>query len=149
MVGHEQGARRASGRPSAGPEIMSKIYEALKKAHGERAQDPPVAKPHAHEEAKVATIPQKAPVVPVIEPQKAPDRPTHAPGITGQYLRFDDLLKQCAEPVWQPDPNMIVFSDRHSPHQGAEQFRTLRARLYQMRDVSPLKKVLVTSALAA
>jgi protein-tyrosine kinase len=128
---------------------MSKIYEALKKAHGERALESPEAKAHVVEETHVPPVSQEVPVSPVMERGQPSPRPTHAAGISGQYLRFDDLLKQCAEPVWQPDPNMIVFSDRHSPHEGAEQFRTLRARLYQIRDISPLKKVLVTSALAA
>jgi protein-tyrosine kinase len=128
---------------------MSKIYEALKKAHGERALETPEAKAHVDEPARVPTASQEVPVIPAVERHQPTPRPTHAAGISGQYLRFDDLLKQCAEPVWQPDPNMIVFSDRHSPHDGAEQFRTLRARLYQMRDVAPLKRVLITSALAA
>jgi protein-tyrosine kinase len=128
---------------------MSKIYEALKKAHGERALETPEAKAHVDEPARVPMASQEVPVSPAVERHQPMPLPTHAAGISGQYLRFDDLLKQCAEPVWQPDPNMIVFSDRHSPHEGAEQFRTLRARLYQMRDVAPLKKVLITSALAA
>ena len=129
---------------------MSKIYEALKKAHGERRQEAPVACEPVHEEARTPPPPpQEVLVGPVGERHQPTERPAHSAGITGQYLRFDDLLKQCAEPVWQLDPNMIVFSDRYSTHEGAEQFRTLRARLYQMRDVSPLKKVLITSAVAA
>jgi protein-tyrosine kinase len=46
------------------------------------------------------------------------------------------------------DPSTIVFSENHKPHEGAEQFRTLRTRLYQLRDASPVKKVLITSAVA-
>jgi capsular exopolysaccharide synthesis family protein len=128
---------------------MSKIYEALKKTHGDRALEPPQANAHLHQEAPLPPAPQEVPVSPVMERREPMPRTNRAAGISGQYLRFDDLLKQCAEPVWQPDPNMIVFSDRHSAHEGAEQFRTLRARLYQMRDAVPLKKVLITSAVAA
>jgi capsular exopolysaccharide synthesis family protein len=66
----------------------------------------------------------------------------------GQFLRLNDLLCYCARPVWQPDPSAVVFSESQSSVLGAEQFRTLRSRLYQIRDTSPLKKVLVTSAIS-
>src|ERR1700741_3796685 len=126
---------------------MSKIYEALKKAQGEKTQDAPVTRQQLQPAPQIASAPKEILATPVMEQHQSALRPTHA-GISGQYLRFDDLLKQCAEPVWQPDPNTIVFSDSHSPHEGAEQFRTLRTRLYQLRDVSPVKRVLVTSAVA-
>jgi len=126
---------------------MSKIYEALKKAQGEKTQDSPVTRQQLQQDPQIASAPKDVPAAPVMERSEPTLRPAHA-GISGQYLRLDDLLKQCAEPVWQPDPNTIVFSDSHSPHEGAEQFRTLRTRLYQLRDVSPVKRVLVTSAVA-
>jgi capsular exopolysaccharide synthesis family protein len=126
---------------------MSKIYEALQKAQGEKKQVSPVAPQHVQRDAQISSASKELLATPVTEQHQSTVRPTHA-GISGQYLRFDDLLKQCAEPVWQPDPNAIVFSDIHNPHEGAEQFRTLRTRLYQLRDVSPLKRVLVTSAIA-
>ncbi len=126
---------------------MSKIYEALKRARGERAQESPAAGQHPQPEAQVLPAPKEVLATPLMEGSRPDPRSSHA-GISGQYLRFDDLLKQCAEPVWQPDPTTIVFSECHVPHEGAEQFRTLRARLYQMRDVSPVKKVLITSAVA-
>jgi protein-tyrosine kinase len=40
---------------------------------------------------------------------------------------------------------MLFFNSEQGP--GTEEFRTLRSRLYQMREKQPLKKVLVTSAL--
>jgi protein-tyrosine kinase len=126
---------------------MSKIYEALKKAQGEKTQESPAPSQHPHLELQIPTPPKEVFATAVMERHQPTSYPTH-PGISGQYLRFDDLLKQCAEPVWQPDPNTIVFSEGHNPHYGAEQFRTLRTRLYQLRDVSPVKRVLVTSAVA-
>jgi len=126
---------------------MSKIYEALKKAQDEKTQDSSVARQHLQQTPQISWAPKEILATPATEQHQSALRPTHA-GISGQYLRFDDLLKQCAEPVWQSDPNTIVFSDSHSPHEGAEQFRTLRTRLYQLRDVSPVKRVLVTSAVA-
>jgi protein-tyrosine kinase len=126
---------------------MSRIYEALKKAHSEKNPDAPVAHQPLQQEVRVESTPKESLAPPPSERDPIASRSAHA-GMSGQYLRFDDLLKQCAEPVWQPDANTIVFSERHSPHEGAEQFRTLRTRLYQMRDLSPVKRVLVTSAIA-
>jgi capsular exopolysaccharide synthesis family protein len=40
---------------------------------------------------------------------------------------------------------MLFFNDEQGP--GTEEFRTLRSRLYQMREKQPLKKILVTSSL--
>ena len=67
---------------------------------------------------------------------------------TGQFLRFEELLKHCAKPAWVLDPQTVVFGETHAQRRGAEQFRTLRARLYQLRETAPLKKILITSALA-
>jgi capsular exopolysaccharide synthesis family protein len=125
---------------------MSKIYEALKKAQQEKSPVSPAASQHTQQESHAARV-QQTQVGPVIERPATPEPARH--GISGQYLRLEDLLKQCAEPVWQPDSNAIVFSGSYGPAQGAEQFRRLRTRLYQFRDTSSLKKVLVTSAIPA
>ena len=64
------------------------------------------------------------------------------------YLRFDDLRARCAHPKWQLDSNVnVFFNPQLSPH-AAEQFRTLRTRLYQLRGSQSLRTTLVTSALA-
>jgi capsular exopolysaccharide synthesis family protein len=56
------------------------------------------------------------------------------------------LKTRCARTHWNFLPNASVFSNALSNH-GAEQFRTLRSRLYQMRSSRPLRTLLVTSAL--
>jgi capsular exopolysaccharide synthesis family protein len=129
---------------------MSKIHEALKKAQEEKSQASPVvvAAPSAPQESPRQSAQEQAPATSAVV-RSAPSAPRAHSSLSGQYLRFEDLLKQCAEPVWQPDPNAIVFSGSYAPAQGAEQFRTLRTRLYHLRDGAPLKKVLVTSAVAA
>jgi|GEM_PF-401872 len=91
----------------------------------------------------------KAPTLPV----PSEHRP-HTPAVgrdprTGQFLRFEDLLKSCAKPVWALDPRTVAFSEANEGLSCAEQFRTLRSRLYHLRETAPLKKILVTSALAA
>lgn len=122
---------------------MSKIYEALRKARDEKS---PAGQPVLSAPPLPAT-PEMTNAASGVE--KQPFTPGSArSGISGQYLRFEDLLKQCAEPVWQPDANAIVFSETYGSTHGAEHFRTLRTRLYQLRNGAPLKKILVTSALA-
>ncbi|PYX38013.1 MAG: hypothetical protein DMG75_05190 [Acidobacteria bacterium] len=60
---------------------------------------------------------------------------------------FDTLLARCAQSEWNPDPKSMLFFNDDERKYGAEEFRTLRSRLYQMREKMPLKKVLITSAL--
>jgi protein-tyrosine kinase len=123
---------------------MSRIHEALKKAEEERSSAPPVE--------TVPSIEREAAVVAPVWPEhslnasgnaaaesKAANSPT-------EHLRFDELLARCAHPQWHMDPNVNVFSNPQlSPH-GAEQFRTLRSRLYQLRTSQALRTVLITSA---
>src|SRR5262249_26295695 len=62
------------------------------------------------------------------------------------HLAHDALLSRCTPSDWSPDKKtMLFFNDEQGP--GTEEFRTLRSRLYQMREKKPLKKILVTSSL--
>jgi protein-tyrosine kinase len=100
-------------------------------------------------EASMPSVPSaKAPMPPVLSEHRP-----HAPAAgrdprTGQFLRFEDLLKCCAKPAWVLDPRTVAFCEANQHAAGTEQFRTLRTRLYQLREAAPLKKILVTSALA-
>ncbi len=117
---------------------MSRIHEALKKAEMERSggtvAEVMPAEPRLTEKrtASAADV--------VVQPTALP-RP-------GDPLRFDDLRAHCAHPQWNPDPNMDAFGPG-SRLDGAEQFRTLRSRLYQIRNSHPLRTVLITSSIAA
>lgn len=124
---------------------MSRIHEALKKAEQDRALAP------ASEAA-----PSPAPATPTgwsdtaeagshgtIE--SAVQMATLAPP-SAEYLRFDDLRSRCAHPTWNPDPNMNVFGSESTSLHAAEQFRTLRSRLYQMRNTQNLRTILMTSS---
>jgi len=126
---------------------MSRIHEALKKAEQERAITQTAEGTHVGEGVIAASLK-------VESPDFTPDVPTHVPQIaqavtTGlnEYLRFEDLQERCARPRWSLNPNSNVFSNSEpSPH-GAEQFRTLRSRLYQLRSSSQmLRTVLITSS---
>lgn len=124
---------------------MSRIHEALKKAEQERAIAQGVT-------TGVASIPQE----PVIAEQEWTGRAPEAPaslippataGVPGDFLRFDELRARCAHPTWHLDPNVNVFFNPNLSAHGAEQFRTLRSRLYQLRGNQSLRTLLVTSAI--
>lgn len=68
---------------------------------------------------------------------------------TGQFLRFEDVLRNCTKQSWVLDPKTVLFCESNGHTPGTEQFRTLRTRLYQLRETSPFKKVLITSAVAS
>lgn len=123
---------------------MSRIHEALKKAEQERANVQAAT-------AEVAAFQAEAPPAAETWASRAPEitsEPTlpGAPGLQGNFLRFDDLRARCAHPTWHLDPNVNVFFNPNLSVQGAEQFRTLRSRLYQLRASQALRTLLVTSA---
>jgi protein-tyrosine kinase len=64
-----------------------------------------------------------------------------------EFLRFDDIWTHCINPGWSLDLERNVFIDPAAPPAVREQFRTLRSRLYQVRDKQPLRSILVTSSL--
>jgi capsular exopolysaccharide synthesis family protein len=58
----------------------------------------------------------------------------------------DELLARCRKLPWKPDPTMLFFNGDDNAR-GTEEYRTLRSRLYHVREKMALKKILVTSAL--
>jgi capsular exopolysaccharide synthesis family protein len=68
------------------------------------------------------------------------------PSFASQFT-FDTLLARCSQHNWTPDTKTMLFFNAEEQGYGTEEFRTLRSRLYQMREKLALKKVLVTSAL--
>jgi protein-tyrosine kinase len=114
---------------------MSRIHEALKKAEQERAMSQPGSRlentPAAVEVAEAAAA-------------VTPGLGSISPGV---FLGGDSLLAQTRQTRWNPDAACMLFfsSEEHVP--GMEEFRTLRSRLYQLREKQTLSKLLVTSAL--
>jgi protein-tyrosine kinase len=124
---------------------MSRIHEALKKAEQERAATQgsslptsfattPVAEPPVFDEKPAATAP--------------PAAAAHAlmPAFASPFS-IDTLLARCALREWKPDPAIMLFMNGDDSSRGTEEFRTLRSRLYHLREKMTLKKILVTSAL--
>jgi len=62
---------------------------------------------------------------------------------------LEEFVKRCVPSNWKFEPAASVFSAHLSHEVGAEKFRTLRSRLYQIAAAQPLKKILVTSSIPA
>src|SRR5450755_4985000 len=127
---------------------MSRIHEALKKAEQERA-----ATQGGGAQPNFATTPVAEPPVFAERPAEAvaPAAPAMGhPGMPafGSPFNTDTLLARCAQLEWNPpDPATMLFLNGDDSARGTEEFRTLRSRLYHLREKMPLKKLLVTSAL--
>jgi protein-tyrosine kinase len=123
---------------------MSRIHEALKKAAQERsAQLASGAVPNFLE---VADRPRSTNSLRELdEPTVAVRVPAEGPS----FLRYEDLIKSCASPKWRIDERTSVFEGGDDDHVGAERFRTLRSRLYQVAGTRSLRRVVVTSSLPA
>jgi len=126
---------------------MSRIHEALKKAEQERAAVHAGEGPIIPAEVKVGAEALKESEG-ESRAQVATQTATIPPPspILSNYLRFDDIRQHCAHPHWHMDPNVNVFFNPALSEHGAEQFRTLRSRLYQIRNAQNLRTLLVTSS---
>jgi capsular exopolysaccharide synthesis family protein len=118
---------------------MSKVHEALKRAQEERSL---AANSVQDQDRTTGPVGVVAPAVESRPPDSAFGRDPR----TGQFLRFEDLLRSCSKPAWVLDLRTVVFCGSNPQACGTEQFRTLRTRLYDLRENSPLKKILITSA---
>jgi protein-tyrosine kinase len=118
---------------------MSRIHEALQKAEQERKSAQPGEL--SASELAIPVLPGEAPAAPIpaaVEPQPSTLRPS----------RMESGIAGCALAPWKPDSNSMLFFDSSKHYEvGMEEFRTLRSRLFQIREKRPLKVVMVGSAL--
>src|SRR6266403_4653621 len=123
---------------------MSRIHEALKKAAQERSSQ--LAASGEPSFLEVADAPRMSlPLRELAEPApRAPDL-LEAPG----FLRYEDLIKRCNPAHWRIDARTSVFEGADEANAGAERFRTLRSRLYQIAGTRPLRRIVVTSSVPA
>lgn len=127
---------------------MSRIHEALKKAEQERGAAAPESVAPAVDLIEAPPLRR--------EPAPASER-VYRDAATAAAARADlrsapltmEMLRQrCAQVKWQPNARTMLFAD--SDHTtGSEEFRTLRSRLYKIREKQKLQTVLITSALPA
>jgi protein-tyrosine kinase len=126
---------------------MSRIHEALKKAEQERAAAQPVDNSTSLPSTATEVIPRAH--------EGSDDAPSifkHSTAVvpqSGNLRRFEDLCQQCLHPHWHPDPDVNIFSNPALSANAAEQFRTLRSRLYQLRGSQQLRTLLIASSIPA
>jgi len=129
---------------------MSRIHDALKRAEQERATstgthaepvfEQPAFDPGAFQPAYDQPHVQRE-VMPNLQPSSG-----SGPGMPS-VSNYETLLARCAQGEWTPDSRTMLFFNDDDARIGAEEFRTLRSRLYQIREKMPLKRLMVTSAL--
>jgi protein-tyrosine kinase len=127
---------------------MSRIYEALQKAESERKlerREPELGSPDEPASAAMTTA--------VADPDAvfAMPRFADAPIVTEPYTEPStrrmggdslDLSRIVARPWALSLPQLPALLERGP---AVEQFRSLRSRIYELRDISPLKTILVSS----
>src|ERR1700674_4845513 len=111
---------------------MSRIHEALKKAEQDKSENQVDRK--LEEPANLLSSRQAVKIAAEAEIVLAPVRPADSRAAGSEILQLDELLTKCVKTAWNPDLNFLVFSNAKEFPAGAEQFRTLRARLYRIRD---------------
>lgn len=125
---------------------MSRIHEALKKAAEERA-----TQLTAGVEIGTADVAAEANRPAILEPEMVRPAPTSRITSTGKQdiFGYQELVKRCVRQEWRLDPFNSVFLNQKSGEGGPERFRTLRSRLYKIATTRKLKRVLITSGVAA
>jgi protein-tyrosine kinase len=121
---------------------MSRIREALKKAAEERlAQTSGRSAEDFVEILEDGRSESPSVAANTIAPARAPLL-TDVPET--EFARF---VATCTPAQWRIEPRFSVFVDEEDHRGGAERFRTLRSRLYQIGVAQPLRRVLLTSSL--
>lgn len=113
---------------------MSRIHDALKKAELEKsAFSGDGGEPSAAQSAKATEVaPPPNPSIATMPSFAAP-------------FTLEALLERCAVRNWSPDQATMLFFN-HEEGLAQETFRTLRSRLFQIREKRPIKKILVAGS---
>ena len=122
---------------------MSRIHEALKKAAQERNDQAPT---RTGSDFLDLSTPGAVPAPP-LDGQRTEGLTGLAPGTDARYLRFEEFAKHCSRPGWKMGAEATAFSLQSINAIGAEKFRTLRSRLYQIAAAHSLKKIVITSGM--
>ena len=115
---------------------MSRIREALKRAAEERS-----AQTGGRAEDFVDILEGAPPVATPAVVGKLDLQPST------EFVNPDlnTLFAECRKVQWAFEPRLSVFANEGNPA-GAEKFRTLRSRLYQISATRPLRRLLLTSS---
>jgi capsular exopolysaccharide synthesis family protein len=115
---------------------MSRIHEALKRAEQERA----IRGGHSISSGDSSSV---------LQDMALPSTAAFASAVDAgsSFVEADAVLARCPKLDWKPDTSVMLFMNGTDGARGTEEYRTLRSRLYHLREKTALKKVLVTSAL--
>src|SRR5690242_439395 len=116
---------------------MSRIHEALKRAEQERAARggfQPVSS------GEPSSILQEMPL-------QSPTAFGNGGATGASFVEAEAFLARWPKLEWKPDTSVMLFMNGNDAARGTEEYRTLRSRLYHLREKGSLKKVLITSAL--
>lgn len=124
---------------------MSRIHEALKKAAEERSAQ--TVNRVAADLVDLSTQKEIAVKQPVNG--GAPAEPRVAEKLDPGVLRFEEFAQRSTHVKWKVGAGASVYAAHANNSVGAEKFRTLRSRLYQIASTQPLKRILITSSTPA
>ena len=128
---------------------MSRIHEALKKAEEEKL---------AGQAAGAAVQPARAAQPAIEDPLIAEVMPLTASAVippprviveVPDVLTWELVTAHCPQREWKPQKGMLFLNGSSHHEVGTEEFRTLRSRLYHLREKRPLKTIMIGSALPA
>jgi protein-tyrosine kinase len=118
---------------------MSRIYEALQKAESERGSETQ-KRTDSMESVAVADYDIPLATMASLESQSR-DAEIYSPYAVSSAL---DLSSVPLKP-WSPDLRQLPALLERGP--AVEQFRSLRSRIYELRDIKPLKSILISSGM--
>ncbi len=122
---------------------MSRIHEALKKAAQERSE-----RGAGQGSQDLMDFVETAGVSAPAATLQTPDAKINpSVDVRTPVGDFERLVAKCQKVEWNTEPRYSVFADETANRAGAEKFRTLRSRLYQIAATRPLKRILLTSSL--
>jgi protein-tyrosine kinase len=135
---------------------MSRIYEALQKAETERQERDPQTpeRPASVEVSSQTAVAEAEHAAPAFQQaySSVPQQPYSPAPVAGAFSEASTMtggnaldLSQIVRRPWTPSLIQLpALLDRGA---AVEQFRSLRSRIYEMRDIKPLKSILVSSGL--
>jgi protein-tyrosine kinase len=126
---------------------MSRIYEALQKAESERTSERREAEPRMTvPPVSIEVLSQTAVAEAEYSVAPAPDAVDVYTELSSRERGGDalDLSKVVRRP-WVPSLERLPSLLERGP--AVEQFRSLRSRIYELRDISPLKSIMVSSGM--
>jgi protein-tyrosine kinase len=124
---------------------MSRIHEALKKAAQERIAQ--LADPTSPNVVDISAEGLASTVLPNNGPAPREQEVfSGRPGPGAEVQVFQEFVKKCSHPQWKINSQFNVFNPEANSPAGAERFRTLRSRLFQVAATQPLRRLVITSS---